>query len=740
LPFTKQALLLELKSTMFNVLSQEIINTMNKLLLLPAIFLVVACIDQAGKEVTEWSYPETRKADHVDNYHGTDVPDPYRWLEDDNSEETAQWVERQNMLTHGYLAEIPFKSQVKKRLEELENYAKYSQPSKEGDYYYFLKNEGLQNQSIMYRSSTLDAEPEVFLDPNEFSEDGTTSLSSRSFSKDAKYFAYSISVSGSDWREIYIMDVETKDKLPDKIEWAKFTGISWFKDGFFYQRFPKPKEGDELKSTNTFHKIYYHNAGTPQDSDQLIFENKENPENRFFASVTDDERFLIIYSTESTSGNKLFLRDLSKKDEEFISIVDNFENDHTVIGNIGDRLLLETNLNSPNNKVIEVDYNNPTPENWKDIIPETENVLSAGMAGGKIIATYLVDAKTSVKQFDDHGVFEWDIELPAIGTARGFSGDVEDNEIFYTFTSFTYPSSIFRYDLASGESVLYKQPNVDFNPEEYETKQIFYSSKDGTKIPMFIVHRKGLELDGNNPTYLYAYGGFNISLRPSFSASRILWLENGGIYAQPNLRGGGEYGEEWHKAGTKMQKQNVFDDFIAAGEYLIEHNFTSNEYLAIAGGSNGGLLIGATLNQRPDLAKVAFPAVGVMDMLRYQNFTIGRAWATDYGTAEESKEMFEYLLAYSPLHNIRKDIAYPSVLVTTADHDDRVVPAHSFKYGATLQAHAGWGSNPLLIRIETKAGHGGGTPISKRIEQNADRYSFAWYNMGIVPELAKESL
>lgn len=703
------------------------------------VFIFISCENQT-EERTSFDYPETEKVDHVDEYFGTEVSDPYRWLENDTSAATEDWVTKQNELTFSYLEGIPFRDAIKERLTELYDYERVSAPFKKGDYYYYFKNEGLQNQSVMYRKATLDGEPEVFLDPNTFSEDGTISLAGRSFSDDGKLFAYSISVSGSDWREIYVMDVESKEKLNDKIEWAKFTGIAWYEDGFYYQRFAKPKEGDELQEQNIFGKIYYHKVGTPQSEDRLIYENPENPQNRFGASVTDDQRFLVIYSYVSTSGNGLILKDLSDPNSDFITIVDDFENDHQVIGNNEDILLIETNLDASNKRVVSVDAANPTPENWQDVIPETENVLNANTAGNKIFASYLVDAKTAVKQFDLEGNHERDVELPGIGTAYGFSGDPEDEELFYTFTSFTEPSSVFRYKIETGESTLYERADVDFNPDDYETKQIFYTSKDGTEVPMFIVHKKGIELNGKNPTYLYSYGGFNISLRPSFSASRIIWLENGGVYAQPNIRGGGEYGEEWHKAGTKMNKQNVFDDFIAAAEWLIQNNYTSPDYLTVAGGSNGGLLVGATINQRPELFQVAFPAVGVMDMLRYQNFTIGRAWAADYGTSEDSEEMFNYLYNYSPLHNIREDVEYPAVMVTTADHDDRVVPAHSFKYAATLQEKAGWGSNPLLIRIETKAGHGGGTPTSKRIEQNADRYAFAWYNMGIVPDLAKEEM
>ncbi len=710
------------------------------LILVGLVLALGACSVESPQADSAFSYPETEKVEYSDTYFGKEVPDPYRWLEDDNSEKTADWVSRQNDLTFNYLEKIPFRDQVRSRLEELQNYERVSAPFKEGNYYYYFKNDGLQNQSVLYRKTDLSGDAEVFLDPNALSDDGTVSLSARSFSNDGKYFAYSISVSGSDWREIYVMDTESKEKLSDKVEWAKFTGISWKGNGFYYQRFAKPAEGDELKSTNTFGKIYYHQVGTDQAHDQLIYENPDDPENRFGAQVTNDERFLVIYSYRSTSGNALYIKDLNAPQSEFVPIVTNVDNDHSVIGNEGTTLLIETNLDAPNNRIVKADFSSPTPDNWTDIIPEIDNVLNASMAGGKIFAQYLIDAKTAVRQYDKEGNLERVLDLPGIGTAFGFNGNEGDKELFYSFSSFTIPTSIYNYNIESGNSELYKSPKVDFNPDDYETKQIFYESKDGTKVPMFIVHKKGIELDGNNPTWLYSYGGFNISLKPGFSAARIVWLENGGIYAQPNIRGGGEYGEKWHKAGTKTQKQNVFDDFIAAGDYLIANKYTSSKYLAVSGGSNGGLLVGATINQRPDLAKVAFPAVGVMDMLRYQHFTIGRAWAADYGTSEDSEEMFNYLIGYSPLHNIRSDVEYPAVMVTTADHDDRVVPAHSFKYASTLQDNAGWGTNPLLIRIETKAGHGGGMPTSKRIELNADRYAFAWYNMGIVPDLAKERL
>lgn len=704
-----------------------------------AIALLWACQPQE-KQALDLNYPETKTTDTTDIYFGAEVPDPYRWLEDDTSDETANWVTAQNQVTNAYLSNIDFRDEVKARLTELEDYEKVSAPFKGGDYYYFYKNDGLQNQSILYRVKNFDDEPEVFLDPNSFSNDGTTALGGLSFSDDYKYTAYNISEGGSDWRTAFIMDTETKELLNDKIKWIKFSGMSWYKDGFYYQRFDEPKEGDELSAANQYGKIYYHKVGTDQSKDKLIYSNPDNAENRFGASVSEDERFLFIYSYTGTSGNELYVKDLSDPVSDFKPIITGFENDHYIVDNDGDDLIIHTNLEAPNNRIVRVNYKNPTSENWVDMIPETENVMTASTAGGNIFTSYLIDAKTSIKQYDYQGKLVREVDLPGIGTASGFGGALEDEELFYSFTSFTVPYSVYRYNIASGESELHGSPELDFNPDEYETKQIFYTSKDGTKVPMFIVHKKGIEMNGKNPTWLYSYGGFNISLKPSFSTSRLVWLENGGVFAMPNIRGGGEYGEEWHKAGTKLQKINVFNDFIAAGEYLINEGYTSSDYLALQGGSNGGLLVGATINMRPDLAKVAFPMVGVMDMLRYQHFTIGRAWAADYGTSEDSEEMFKYLHSYSPVHNIDPNATYPAVMVTTADHDDRVVPAHSFKYAATLQEKNPNNANPLLIRIETKAGHGAGMSTEKRIELNADMYSYAWYNMGVIPELAKKKM
>ncbi len=684
------------------------------------------------------SYPETSKTDTVDNYFGVEVADPYRWLEDDLSQATADWVTAQNEVTFAYLDQIDFRDQLKERLQTLFDYERVSAPFQEGAYEYYYQNDGLQNQSVLYRKDA-EGKEEVFLDPNQFSEDGTISLAGSSFTEDGSLFAYLISIGGSDWRKAIVIDIETKQAVEDTLHNIKFSGLSWKgNEGFYYSSYDKPKNGSELSAKTQVHKLYYHKLGTNQSEDELIFGGEQNPYRYIFGYVTEDNRYLVINAAESTSGNKLFIKDLAN-DGAIIPIDEDISTEENVLATEGDRIIIQTNLEAPNKRIVQTNISNPVTSTWTDIIPETENVLNASTGGGFIFTNYLVDAKTEIKQYTLTGELVREVELPSIGTAFGFGGDKDEDFIYYTFTSFTYPQTIYKYDIPSGTSELYKQPEIDFNPDDYETKQVFYESKDGTKVPMFIVHKKDLALDGKNPTELYAYGGFNVSLRPSFSTSRILWLENGGIYAQPNIRGGGEYGEEWHKAGTKMQKQNVFDDFIAAGEWLIDNNYTSSEYLAIRGGSNGGLLVGATMTQRPDLAKVAFPAVGVMDMLRYHKFTAGAGWAYDYGTSEDSKEMFEYLRTYSPVHALKPGVTYPATMVTTADHDDRVVPAHSFKFAATLQEHH-VGNNPVLIRIETDAGHGAGTPISKTIEQVADRYAFAWYNMDVIPPIAQKDM
>ena len=712
-----------------------LINTkiMRQILFSLLLIALVACNQTQQKQIS-LNYPETKKVDSVDIYFDQEVPDPYQWLEDDLSNETAEWVKKQNEVTFGYLNQIPFKEKIKSRLEELIDYERVSSPKKHGDYYYFYKNEGLQNQYVIYRKKNIeDSEAEVFLDPNKFSEDGTVSLGGTSFTKDGSLFAYLISEGGSDWRKIIVRDVNTMELIEDTLVDVKFSSVAWKRnEGFYYSSYDKPKEGSELSGMTSQHKLYYHKLGTPQSNDKLIF-GGENLVRRYISGyLTEDEKYLVITAANSTSGRELYIQDLTNPKSKIKSIVTGFDNDHYIMDNDGERLLIYTNYKASNYRLVDVDASDPAIENWKDVIPETENVLSVSKAGGNIFATYMVDVKSKVLQYDYKGNLIREIELPSLGTARGFGCDKDESNLYYTFTSFTYPSTIFEYNIESGKSSMYWKPEIDFNPEDYETEQVFYKSKDGTEIPMFIVYKKGLKMDGKNPTYLYGYGGFNASMKPGFSSSRLVWLENGGIYAQPNIRGGGEYGEEWHKAGTKMQKQNVFDDFIAAGEFLISNKYTSSDYLAISGDSNGGLLVGAVMTQRPDLAKVAFPGVGVLDMLKYQKFTSGAGWATDYGTSDESKEMFEYILAYSPLHNVKQGVNYPATMITTGDHDDRVVPAHSFKFAAELQTkHVG--ENPVLIRIETNAGHGAGTPTSKWIEQYADKFAFALYNMGIKP-------
>ncbi|WP_242203213.1 prolyl oligopeptidase family serine peptidase [Aestuariivivens insulae] len=686
--------------------------------------------DQTEKTAMVVSYPETKPVDTVDTYFGIDVKDPYRWLEDDRSAETEAWVKTQNKVTHSYLETIPFRKELKERLSSLWNYEKVGAPFTEGDYTYFSKNDGLQNQSVYYRKKGEEGEMELFLDPNTFSEDGTTSLGGMSFSKNGKILAYSISEGGSDWRKILVMDVETKTLVEDTLVDVKFTQLSWYKnEGFYYSSYDKPK-GSELSAKTDQHKVYYHKLGTPQSQDQLIFGGTPEEKHRYiYATVTEDDKYLVITPRISTSGNKLFIKDLSVPNSKFVTILNHTDSDTYLLDNQGNTLFLVTNLNAPNKRIVTVDASNPTPENWVDLIPETDNVLTPSIGGGYIFAHYMVDAISQVKQYNYNGTLVRDIELPGLGTASGFGGKKDEKTDYFYFTNYKTPASIFQLDVETGAIALYWKPSIAFNSDDYESKQVFYTSKDGTKVPMMITHKKGLELNGKNPTILYGYGGFNISLTPSFSIGNAVWMEQGGIYAVPNLRGGGEYGKAWHIAGTKMQKQNVFDDFIAAGEYLIANNYTSSEYLALRGGSNGGLLVGAVMTQRPDLAKVALPAVGVLDMLRYHTFTAGAGWAYDYGTAEDSKDMFEYLKGYSPVHNVKEGVQYPATLVTTGDHDDRVVPAHSFKFAAELQSKQS-GNNPTLIRIETDAGHGAGTPVSKTIEQYADIFGFTLYNMG----------
>ena len=701
-------------------------------LLLAIVFIMSCKNENKTKEVIKVKYPETTKLDHVDTYFGEDVKDPYRWLEDDRSPETEAWVKTQNAVTGNYLDNIPYREDLKERLSKLWNYEKIGAPFIEGDYTYFYKNDGLQNQYVIYRYKN-DADPstaEVFLDPNTFKEDGTISLGGTSFSKNGKILAYSISEGGSDWRKILVMDVASKKIVEDTLVDIKFSGMSWYKnEGFYYSSYDKP-EGSELSAKTDQHKVYYHKLGTPQSEDQLIYGGTPEQKHRYiYGGVTEDDRYLIITPRISTSGNKLLIKDLTKPNSDFVTILDHTDSDSNIIENVGSKLYIMTNLNAPNQKIVTVDANNPTPENWVDFIPETENVLSPSTGGGYFFAEYMVDAVSKVLQYDYDGKLVREVKLPGVGSAGGFGAKKEETELYYSFTNYVTPGSIYKYDIKNGTSELFRKPDIDFNPEDYESNQVFYTSKDGTKVPMIITHKKGLELNGKNPTILYGYGGFNISLTPSFSITNAIWMEQGGIYAVPNLRGGGEYGKKWHDAGTQLKKQNVFDDFIAAGEYLIENNYTSSDYLAIRGGSNGGLLVGATMTQRPDLMKVALPAVGVLDMLRYHTFTAGAGWAYDYGTSEDSKEMFDYLKGYSPVHNVKNGVAYPATMVTTGDHDDRVVPAHSFKFAAELQAKQ-TGDNPTLIRIETDAGHGAGTPVSKTIEQYADIYGFTLYNMG----------
>ncbi|WP_335965201.1 prolyl oligopeptidase family serine peptidase [Galbibacter sp. PAP.153] len=698
-------------------------------------FVVVAgilnsCATTKSKKMLTLKYPATKKVDTVNSYFGTEVKDPYRWLEDDRSDETAAWVKAENEVTFGYLERIPFREQLKKRLEQLWNYEKLSAPFKEGDYTYYYKNDGLQNQYVVYRKKTGDNKEEVFLDPNTFSTDGTTSLSGLSFSKSGKLAAYSISEGGSDWRKIIVKNAETKEIIEDTLADVKFSGISWKADeGFYYSSYDKPK-GSELSAKTDQHKLYYHKLGTPQKDDKLIFGGTEEQKHRYVGgNVTEDNRYLIISASISTSGNKLYLKDLTKENASLTPIIETTESDTYVIENKGSTLFLLTDLDAPNKKIVTVDASAPTPENWKDFIPETEYVLNPNTGSGYFFAEYMVDAVSQVKQYNYKGELVRDIELPGLGSIGGFGAKKKDKELYYSFTNYNTPGSIYKFNPETGESEAYWKPKIDFNGNDYESEQVFYTSKDGTKIPMIITYKKGIELNGKNPTILYGYGGFNISLTPSFSTAMAVWLEQGGIYAVPNLRGGGEYGKKWHDAGIKLHKQNVFDDFIAAGEYLIDQHYTSSEYLAIRGGSNGGLLVGATMTQRPDLMKVALPAVGVLDMLRYHTFTAGAGWAYDYGTAEDSKEMFNYLKGYSPVHNVKKDTRYPATLITTGDHDDRVVPAHSFKFAAELQEKQ-QGKNPVLIRIETNAGHGAGTPVSKTIDQYADIFGFTLFNMG----------
>jgi prolyl oligopeptidase len=687
--------------------------------------MVISCKEES--QLPTVSYPETKKVDTVDVYFGESVTDPYRWLEDDLSEETAAWVKAQNEVTFGFLNQIPYRDQIRQRLEQVWNYERISAPFKEAGYTYFYKNDGLQNQSVLYRKDE-NGKEEVFLDPNKFSEDGTTSLSNIAFSKDGFLAGYTTSKAGSDWNSLHVIDAITKEKL-EELDNIKFSGIAWKgNEGFYYSTYEKPK-GSELSAKTDQHRLYYHKLGTPKSEDAVIFGN--DIKRRYVSAyTTEDGRYLVISAANSTSGNELYLKDLTDPKAEIKCIVNHFENDSYILDNQETNLIIITNRNAPNQKMVKVDASNPTPENWIDLIPETEHVLNVTTGGGYLFANYMKDAISMVTQYDYDGKLIREIQLPGIGSAGGFSSKKQDKEIYFYFANYIMPTTIFAYNPEDGTSTLYQKPKVDFNSDLYESKQVFYASKDGTKVPMIITYKKGTKLDGKNPTMLYGYGGFNVPLTPSFSTANIVWLENGGVYAVANIRGGGEYGKKWHDDGTQLKKQNVFDDFIAAAEYLIKEKYTSSDFLAVRGGSNGGLLVGAVMTQRPELFRVALPAVGVLDMLRYHKFTAGAGWAYDYGTADDSKEMFQYLKGYSPLHNIKEGVKYPATLVTTGDHDDRVVPAHSFKFAATLQEKQA-GPLPVLIRIDVNAGHGAGKPVSKTIEEQADIQAFTLFSMGI---------
>jgi prolyl oligopeptidase len=697
-----------------------------------AAFLLSAC----GRHKKQaFVYPKAKKVDTVNTYFGHKVADPYRWLENDNSAETKQWVAEENKVTMDYLSKIPFREQLRERLTQIWNYPKYGVPFKRGGMYFFFKNDGVQNQSVLYMQKTPEATPEVLLDPNKLSKDGTVALASIGISKNGKYLAYGVARGGSDWNEIYVMDIATRKMLPDSINWVKFSGISWKGDGFFYSAYSAPKKGEELLQQNRFHKVFYHQLGTKQDKDLLIFHNDKYPLRNYYAYTTRDEKFLIVSESESTSGNALYAARLDNVHRlHFVNLYSDFKYNNSVVGNMGNDLLVLTNENAPFYKLVKIDFNHP--EKQIVVLPEKkaekEVLQTVDLVGNQLFAEYLKDASSRGYFYDYDGKYLAELKLPEMGTIGDLSGEKGDDEAFYGFTSFTVPTTIYSVNVKTHESQVFKKPQVNFNPDDFVTKQVFYHSKDSTLIPMFITYKKGIKLDGNNPTLLYGYGGFDISLTPGFSISRMAFMEQGGIYAEANLRGGGEYGEEWHEAGMKMHKQNVFDDFIYAAHYLINEKYTNSNKLAIMGASNGGLLIGACMTQQPQLFRVAIPMVGVMDMLRYQKFTIGWAWASDYGRSDESEAMFKYLYSYSPLHNIKKGVLYPATLALTADHDDRVVPGHTFKFMATLQADA-LPERPALVRIETRAGHGAGKPTSKQINEATDIYSFIMYNLGMEP-------
>ena len=699
---------------------------------LKIIFILSFYLISCGQSI---DYPATKKIGHYDTYHGIEISDPYRWLEDDMSDETGQWVKSQNKVTSKYLRKIGFRKKLERRIKKLNDYEKVGAPFKEGNYEYFYKNSGLQNHSVVYRSRIgSNQDPEVFIDPNTFSKDGTVALRGLSFTKDGSLLAYMITEGGSDWRKIIVMDTETKEIIGDTLKDVKFSGLSWKNnDGFFYSSYDNPNEENksELSAKTQYHKLYYHKLNTSQSKDQLIYGGSREPNRYISGSVSEDQRYLAIYAGQNTSGRQLYIQDLNISDSKPIKIQGDYFARASVLYNKKRTFYLFTNIDAPNGRIVSVDLSKPNI--WKDVVPESENVMIASSGGGYLFVRYLVDAKSQIMQYDLKGKIVREIDLPAIGSAYGFNAKEDEKDLYYSFSSYTYPSTIYKYNIESGESILYRQPAIDFEPSDYTTEQVFYKSKDQTTVPMFITYKKDVVKNGNSPTILYGYGGFNISQTPRFSATNIAWLENGGIYAVANIRGGGEYGKKWHKAGTQLKKQNVFDDFIAAAEYLISENYTSSEYLAIRGGSNGGLLVGAVMIQRPELFKVAIPAVGVLDMLRYHEFTAGAGWSDDYGTADDSPEMFKYLLKYSPVHALKPETKYPATLVTTADHDDRVVPAHSFKFAARLQEfHIG--ESPVLIRIQTRGGHGS-VSMDQRMELYADVFSFIWYNMGTKPKI-----
>ena len=701
--------------------------------ILPVLIVLLTITISCNKRTIQ--YPETKKINQTDDYFGIKVDDPYRWLENDTSKETEEWVKAQNNVTFSYLGQIPYREKIKERLTSLWNFESMQSPFSKSGKYFFYRNNGLQNQDVLYIQNSLSDEARILLDPNTLSEDGTISLGSVSVSNDGKYLAYQISKGGSDWKEIFVRDIETGQDLDDHIMWIKFSGIAWFKDGFFYSRYDEPEYGAELSGVNKYQKVYYHKLGSPTSDDKVIYENSDYPLRGYKAQVSNDEKYLFIYETQSTNGNNLYVKNLTKKDG-FVKLTTGFNYDYTVLDNVEDNLIVLTNYNAPKYKLVRINVNTLDIGNWIDIIPEKRDVLiSCELSGGKIVASYLKDARTKLEIYDIKGDYISDIELPTIGKVDQINGLFSDNNLFFTFSSFTMPSTVYLYDMNGNSLKPFFEPKIDFDFEKYETKQVFFTSKDGTKIPMFIVCKKDIQLDGKNPTMLYAYGGFNISKMPSFNIERLLLLENGGVFALANVRGGGEYGENWHKAGVGLNKQNVFDDFIAASEYLIQEGYTSSKKLSIRGASNGGLLIGAVVNQRPDLFAVAFPEVGVLDMLRFHLFTIGWAWVDEFGSSKDSIQ-FENLYHYSPLHNIIKNVDYPAVMVLTADHDDRVVPAHSFKYIATLQEKY-TGKNPVLIRIQSKAGHGAGMPTYMEIDEAADRLAFTFYNLHVKPIYVK---